>query len=211
MIRRSFVGLFGGTFDPVHKGHLAMAAHFLEHVQFDTLYFIPAADPPHKCAVIPASERLCMLKLALVGLASCKVSDIELERNGPSYTIDTLRSMRLSYPDAALVFVLGADAFATLSTWHEWQSLLNYAHLWVMPRAGVVLSGEMSAYYRAHACFDREQLSRAPSGMIYWSKQTVSSLSSTQLRAQLCAGLDCHNDLPPATYAYIKQHHLYRS
>ncbi|MFZ5760805.1 MAG: nicotinate-nucleotide adenylyltransferase [Thermodesulfobacteriota bacterium] len=131
------IGLFGGTFDPVHNGHLAVARAVLDQLDPALLYFIPAAAPPHKSdlVVTPFAQRLAMLRLALQGQSRYRVSDIEGERPGPSYTIDTLAAFRTEFGENAdLFFVIGLDAFAEIGSWKCYRKLLAESSFVVIDR-----------------------------------------------------------------------------
>jgi len=132
------VAFFGGTFDPVHRGHVEPAACALRTFGLDALYFVPAPDPPHKPGVrlTPFAHRFAMLALATETIDAMRVTAIEAERPGPSYTFDTLRALRERVAANQTYFILGSDSFAQISTWHRWRELVDLAHLVVLHREG---------------------------------------------------------------------------
>ena len=133
------IGIFGGTFDPIHYGHLRPASEIRRTLNLDALYLVPAANPPHRPSpVATPAQRLTMLELALTEFPELQVDDRELQRGGISYTVDTLRSYRSQYPQAALALLVGTDAFDGIETWHQWQQLPELAHIVVMQRPGRV-------------------------------------------------------------------------
>jgi nicotinate-nucleotide adenylyltransferase len=133
------LGLFGGTFDPPHFGHLIVAQEAAETLHLDRLLFVVAAVPPHKVGVnmTAASTRLEMVKAAVAGNPLLGVSDVELNREGPSYTVDTLRHFRAQYPEAELIFLMGVDQLAEFHEWQEPETVADLAHLVVMGRGGI--------------------------------------------------------------------------
>ena len=134
MTRR--IGLLGGTFNPVHNGHLRSAVEVRERLALDELRLVPSARPPHRAAPeVTAEQRLAMVQLALAGSDELQVDARELQRSSPSWTVDTLASLRAELgPQAVVFFILGWDAFCGLPGWHRWQELLELAHLVVLQR-----------------------------------------------------------------------------
>ncbi len=138
------LGIFGGTFDPPHLGHLVVAQDVVEMLRLDRFLFVPAGEPPHKSdrAVSPAPLRLAMVRALVAGNAAFEVSEVEVAREGPSFTVDTLTHFREVYPDAELFFVLGADQAAAFDSWHEPKKIPALATLVVMDRGGSGFGGE---------------------------------------------------------------------
>lgn len=211
MARR--IALLGGTFDPIHIGHLRGALEVLEQAQLDELRLVPNATPPHRKAPGRTPEqRLAMVHRAVADVPSLTVDDRELSREQPSYTIDTLISIRQELAaDDVLILVLGWDAFCGLPSWHRWQELLDYCHILVMQRPD--LGGEPPQELRdlmaARDVGDALALV-APSGDIAFIWQTPLEVSATQIR-HLLANNKCIRFLvPDAVLAYINAHELYR-
>lgn len=188
------LGALGGTFDPIHIGHVLLAQFVGERLALDRVLFVPAADPPHKgeCAA-PAEDRWAMVELAIQGFPRFEASRLELERPGKSYTIDTLRHLRHSWPAAQLYLIIGADNVAQLATWHDPQGILELCT--------VVAGSRLSAGEGADpALVARMVLVDTP----------VIQLSSTQIRQRLGQGLPVRYLLPEKVEEYIRQRGLYR-
>lgn len=212
------LGLLGGTFDPPHIGHIALAELCIAKLDLDELLWIPTGTSWQKSAdVTPAPLRLAMTELAAqtvrAGRARVHVSPMEVERHGPSYTIDTVRELRALYgPETSMAWLMGADQLVGLDTWHGWQDLFEYVHLCVATRPGfdlhalhVPVQKELDAR-RA----DTALIQCAPAGRM-WIDQTLAvDLSSTRLRQQLATGERCDADLPAGVADLIQSHSLYR-
>ena len=201
------VGILGGTFDPIHHGHLVIAEEVREALSLDRVLFIPAAIPPHKLglSITPAEQRAAMVELAIAGNSSFVLSRVELERGGPSYTVDTLRTLA---DDAArqrvareFFFILSSEALAGLPGGHEPDRILAMCRLVVVPRPGTPLptAPELAARFGDRA--DR----------IVPVETVPQAHSSSAVRARAAAGLSIRYLLPPAVEAYICDHRLYRS
>ena len=187
------MGVFGGTFDPIHYGHLRTAFEMLQVLRFDEVRFIPCGDPPHRGTTFAsASERLRMVELATAGQNGFVVDDRELRRQGPSYSIDTLLSLREEFVDRALGLIVGMDAFLGLRGWHRWAELLDVAHIivahrpgWKAPDMGPL--GEMLTEFGTHRVDD---LHTAPHGRVHIHAVTQLEISSTEIRELVAAGRD---------------------
>jgi nicotinate-nucleotide adenylyltransferase len=192
------IGLLGGTFNPVHIGHLRAALEVAEFMLLDELRLIPSARPPHRdTPQASAEQRLAMVELAVAGEARLTVDDRELRRDKPSYTVDTLESLRAELAAGDQLFLLlGWDAFCGLPSWHRWQELLEHCHLLVLQRPDA----------------DSDPLSlEGPGGQISFIWQTPLAISATQIRHLLATGRSARYLLPDAVLAYIQAHDLYRA
>ncbi|MEO6929573.1 MAG: nicotinate-nucleotide adenylyltransferase [Casimicrobiaceae bacterium] len=209
--------LFGGTFDPVHFGHLRVAADVRTALAVPRVMLVPAADPAHRPPPgAPAADRVAMLELAIDGDACIGLELAEIRRGGTSYTVDTLRELRAQWPARPLAWVVGADAFLGLPTWHQWRMVLTLAHLIVVARPGVVLSeslhGELAELWNARATTDLGAL-RHPAGAILRVHTSPNAISATAIRAALAQ--QPRDDaalirlLPQAVLTYIESHQLY--
>jgi nicotinate-nucleotide adenylyltransferase len=187
------IGLFGGSFDPVHLGHLLVAQAAREELSLSKLFFIPAAQSPFKPErqLTAANVRLRLLRLALAGQAWCEIDDQEIRRGGVSYTIDTVRSYAQSYPEAQICYLIGADHVALLPKWRQADELALLAHFVVIPRPG---QGEpvLPAPFRGRT------LAGFPLGV-----------SSSQIRARAKAGLPVEPLVPAAAAEAIRNNGLY--
>ena len=208
------IGLLGGTFDPIHIGHLRGALEVAEQLSLDELRLIPSARPPHRQAPqVSAADRLAMVALAVAGSPPLQVDDRELQRDRPSYSIDTLLSLRgeLAAGDQ-LLLLLGWDAFCGLPSWHRWDELLNHCHLLVLqrPDAGGVLPPALSQLLAPREVKDPQAL-RGPCGQIALLRQTPLAVSATQIRHLLASGKSARFLVPDPVLAYIHTHGLYRA
>jgi nicotinate-nucleotide adenylyltransferase len=207
------VGILGGTFDPVHIGHLRSALEVAEFMLLDELYLIPAARPPHRSTPqVSALDRLAMVELAAAEEPLLRVDDRELMREKPSYSIDTLESLRseLAAHDQ-LFLLLGWDAFCGLPSWHRWDELLQHCHILVLqrPDADSEAPEALRNLLAARSISDPLTL-QGPAGQISFIWQTPLSVSATQIRALLASGKSARFLVPDAVLAYIHAHGLYR-
>jgi nicotinate-nucleotide adenylyltransferase len=193
------IGILGGTFDPIHFGHLRAAFELDELLDLDQVLFVPAADPPHRGKPLAdAVTRLEMVRAAVGDQPGFVADDRELRRTGPSYTVLTLEELRLEHGDRSLVLMLGMDAFLGLQTWHRWKELLELAHLAVAHRPGALppVEGELGELLKARRAFHAEELASTSAGRILVHPGTQLDISSTDLRDALRAGKDPRYLLP---------------
>jgi nicotinate-nucleotide adenylyltransferase len=183
--------IFGGTFDPVHNGHLRAAWEASEALDAE-VHLVPAKVPPHRPQpVADPARRVAMLRASLAGQDRLRLDLRELEREGPSYTFDTLTSLRGQIGDARpLVLVLGADAFAGLSTWHRWRDLFGLAHMCVLTRPAQIpaLPAALAAEVAARRVGDASALRSEPAGRVLDMVVTSLGISATRIRAELAQG-----------------------
>jgi nicotinate-nucleotide adenylyltransferase len=187
------IGIFGGTFDPIHYGHLRTALEMEEALGLARLHFVPCANPPHRAAPMTDGKlRLRLVKAAIRGEPKFVADARELERTGPSYTVDTLVSFRAEFPRRSLCLLLGMDAFLGLPKWHRWRELLTLAHIAVAHRPGwrAPTTGVLGKLLRERRTADAAGLRRETAGRMYVHPVTQLEISSTDLRAALVAGLD---------------------
>ena len=195
---RRRVGVFGGTFDPPHLGHLAIAERARDQLGLERVVFVPAADPPHKRGrtMSPFARRIAMTRLAVRGHTGFTVSDLEARRRGPSYTVETLRALRRRFPDRELVLVLGGDSLEDFPGWRDPRGILELARLAVAPRAD--------------ARRDRpRRTDAARPGRVVRLSSPVLELSSSDLRARARRGESLRYLVPDAVDAYARRHRLY--
>ena len=214
------IALLGGTFDPVHYGHLRFADDVRRALGLSEVRLVPAADPPHRAGPsASAIDRLAMLRLGVDAFSGLVVDDRELRRGGKSYTVLTLAELRHEFPHTPLLLLLGADAFRGLPAWHRWRELFDLAHIVVVERPGVNLGAGLPAPlvepFRDRLVTDPGILFTRPAGAIYVQPITPQPVSATSIRDILAkrsgsAG-KLHGLLPPAVLAYIDLHHLYGS
>lgn len=185
------IGIFGGTFDPVHFGHLRAAFELMTGALLAEVRFVPSRLPPHRApAVAPEALRLRMLEAALSGFPAFVLDPRELHRPGPSYTVDTLASLRAEAPARPLCLMLGMDAFVGLPTWHRWREITGLAHILVARRPGTPASpeGEAGALLAERGTDDATALRTEPAGRILIREVTPLDISSSAIRTLVAAG-----------------------
>jgi nicotinate-nucleotide adenylyltransferase len=206
------IGVLGGTFDPVHHGHLRLALEMREALELDQVLLVPAARPPHRSPpVAPATERLAMLLAAVEGVPGLRVDERELDRSGPSYTVDTLRSLRSERPGWALCLLLGMDAFAGLHTWSRWAELPRLAHLGIARRPGSQEPElpELARLLTQARVAQPAGLRRGFAGGVAVADVPALDISSTRIRGLLAAGRDPRYLLPAPVLELITRRGLY--
>lgn len=208
------IGLFGGTFDPIHRAHLRLAQAFRDELGLAEIRLIPAGLPYHRGSGPQASpaQRLEMVRLALQGESGLCVDAREVARPRPAYTIETLEEVRAELgPTAELWFLIGGDSLTQLHTWHRWHELFDCANMAVALRPGFSLD-QLPAPVREEWCTRQvtDFSKRTPSGTIRPLALTPVEMSATAIRQRLAQGQDVSAELCPAVLAYIRQHGLYR-
>ncbi|MCQ8128925.1 nicotinate-nucleotide adenylyltransferase [Methylomonas rivi] len=205
------IGIYGGTFNPVHFGHLRTALEVKELFGLQQLRLIPCRLPAHRQAPDVAAEmRLEMLHLACADMPGFYVDRRELDREGPSYMVDTLASLRAEYPGNCLMLIIGLDAFAGLSAWHQWQRLFDYAHVLVMTRPNCA-APELPAFLRQRLSTERDLLRQQTAGLLFFQGVSALDISATAIRDLIAAGRNPKFLLPDAVISYIRHHQLYLS
>lgn len=208
------LGVFGGTFNPVHYGHLRSALELVERLGLEQLRLMPSAQPPHRAApTCSAQHRAAMVALAVAGEPRLACDMRELQRPGESYTIDSLIELRGELGDTSgLCMVLGCDAVLDITQWHRWQELLDWAHIVVIARPGWTLpeSGEVSQWLNEHRVDDPRSLRQWPAGCVAIEELRPLAISSTEIRELLAAGRSARYLLPQSVLDYIDRNELYR-
>lgn len=211
------VAILGGTFDPVHIGHIGLAEDVRRALALSEVRLVPAGDPPHRGGPeASARDRVAMLRLAVANHPGLVVDPREVARAGKSYTVLTLDELRQEAPARPLLLLVGADAFLGFPTWHRWRELFALAHVVVTARPGVALepSGELAAEWKARLVDKPDLLFTKPAGSIYVQAISPMPISATEIRAQLARGAAGREAvapmLAPAVLRYIDQHHLYQ-
>jgi nicotinate-nucleotide adenylyltransferase len=211
-VRLKLRAIFGGTFDPVHLGHLGAAREVNAALAPDTFHFLPAGQPPHRTGThAPPEQRLRMLKLALANDPGLEVDTRELARPGPSFMVDTLESLREAYPGDALALILGQDALNGLDRWHEWRRLPELAHLVVMTRPGESpdYGEQLARELRPRVVAGPEALREKPAGALLPLAVTPRSISSTAIRDRIGDPVALRRLVPDAVAAHIERAGLY--
>ena len=200
------IGIFGGTFDPVHYGHLRTAFELQQAVNLDEVRFIPCGDPPHKNITIAnAKQRLEMVELAIRDQSGFVADDREIRRVGASYTVDTLASLREEFPDASLCLILGMDAFLGIPQWHQWRQLLNLANIIVAHRPGwrKPTDGRLREILMDQGTAFPGELHWHHAGRIYIHAVTQLEIASSRIRDLIHADYDARFLLPDAVNKHI--------
>jgi nicotinate-nucleotide adenylyltransferase len=211
------IALYGGTFDPFHNGHLRIAIEVKEAFDLPEIVLLPALNPPHKPGrpVSDAAHRLAMVRAAVDGLPGFVVSDAEIRRNGPSYTLHTVREFQAAHPGAGILFVMGADSFAEIGSWHRCEELLAACDFVVLPRPGTgpdatrppgvrVELEQPHCYSWAGAAY------RLPGGKrAFCPTVPALEIASSAIRERIRSGRCIRGLVPPAVEEYISGHRLY--
>jgi nicotinate-nucleotide adenylyltransferase len=206
------IGLFGGTFDPVHLAHLRTAEEVREALALDRVEMVLAATPPHKTAntQAPVEHRRRMLELAIAGDPHIVLNSSELDRHGPSYSIDTIRAAQTREPGVALTFILGADAFATIATWKDYESLFTRCDFCVISRPGAS-TGELPIAVENAFCYESSRgvyVHRSGSTLRFLAV-TALMISASDIRRRCATGQSIRYLVPSAVADYISAHGLY--
>lgn len=203
------IGIFGGTFDPVHYGHLRSALEVKELFGLSEVRLIPSSLPPHRTQpVATAAQRLQMLELAIKKQPDLIVDTRELDREGHSYMVDTLCSLRKDFPGQTLLLFIGSDAFSGLKFWHRWRHLFDYAHIVVMTRPGFAMSA-LGDTYQARLTADKVQLEQSTAGKLFFQAVTQLDISATAIRQMIAENRNPGFLLPDAVIEYIRSNRLY--
>jgi nicotinate-nucleotide adenylyltransferase len=186
------IGVFGGTFDPIHQGHLEIARQAQQQFALDKIFFVPAARPAHKSRqdMAPVDDRYEMVRLAIQGQPGFEISALEMERPETSYTVETLRTLKKRFPEAELYWIMGADSLAEIPTWKEPGEIKRLAKFLVARRSG-------------------KNMKHTAQEDVAWIRMPLRPVSATEIRTQLRQGASAGDVLPKPVAAYIKAHHLY--
>ena len=205
--------LFGGTFDPVHRGHIHGAIAVCDTLQLAEIRMVLSARPGHREPPgAPAADRWQMLRLACAEDPRLVADDRELDRDAPSYTVETLAALRGQMGDSVLIWVLGSDAFADLPSWHRWTEVLEFANLVILQRPGQTLAPKRRQSVRLEEICAKHRVDHPPDracGQIMFLQDEMQSISASQVRAALTAGQSAAHLLPDRVATYISQHGLY--
>jgi nicotinate-nucleotide adenylyltransferase len=212
MSARALIGLFGGTFDPVHMGHLRLALELKQHLAMDEMRLIPCHIPPHRQPPIAsAQQRAAMAELAVADCADLVVDRLELNNPEPSYSLHTLKALRATLGgEAALCLAMGMDSLASLDKWHGWEELLGLAHLVAVARPGWQLpqAGPLSDYVTRHRGTG-VALRERPCGSIVIEELSLLPISASAIRNEIARGNSAQFLLPDRVWAYILRNNLY--
>ncbi|OAT24334.1 nicotinate-nucleotide adenylyltransferase [Proteus myxofaciens] len=208
------IALYGGTFDPIHYGHLRPVEALSRLIGLKEVVWLPNNIPPHRPQPEASSQqRLEMVRLAIQPFRSFRVDTREIEKAAPSYSIETLSDFRKEIGNKqSLAFIIGQDSLLSINTWHKWEELLDVCHLLVCARPGyqtTFSSKEMQSWLEQHQTTQYEDIHRLPAGKVFLADTPLYNISATDIRARHKAGLNCHDLLPTAVEDYINQQQLY--
>ena len=206
------IGIFGGTFDPVHYGHIKPALSVKDALHLEQLRFIPNRVPPHReTPWLDVDQRLALLKSALAEYEGVVIDERELEREGPSYMVDTLRSLKEDFPQQSFCLIIGMDAFMGINRWHRWRELFELCHIIVTQRPGFdesVIADKMDAddadFLQQKIARNISDLTLQPTGKILLQSVPQLDISSTMIRESLSRGEDISQWMPAAAYTQLR-------
>ncbi|MFA6408901.1 MAG: nicotinate-nucleotide adenylyltransferase [Gammaproteobacteria bacterium] len=207
------IGILGGTFDPVHLGHLHLAKNVLEKLNLSEIRFIPCFKSAYNKKIIASPEqRLAMLKLATATEKCFLVDDCEIKRGGISYTFDTLTKLRTEFPNTPLYLTIGMDTFQQLPTWYRWKDILSLSHLVIADRPNTqeIQNPDLKSLLIKHSLQNLAKLQSSPASGILQLAINPLPISSTDIRQALAKKENVANLLPPAVYHYIIEQNLYK-
>lgn len=214
METKKLIGIFGGTFDPIHNGHLNIAQTLYKNLPFDQIQFIPCGIPPHRSQPIAnPMDRLAMVKLAVADFPYFTVNDLEVKKKSPAYTIETLKTLHPQFKDQSLCLILSTDVFSLFNTWHEWEKILNFCHLIITnrPQYSLPQTTWLKNLLTQHQTHHLSDLSNLSYGKIFFPLITEIPISATDVRQHLQQKNFSHitSLLPQKVVTYIQNHHLY--
>jgi nicotinate-nucleotide adenylyltransferase len=209
---RKTLGIFGGTFDPIHLGHLRLALELKQQLNLDEMRLLPCYLPPHRATPsVSAAQRVEMLRIALRDCAELQLDERELARAKPSYTYDTLCELRTEVgKEVSLCLCMGMDSFLTLDTWHRWQELIQLAHIVVVARPGweLPVTGVVAELLNRHGA-NKQQLVQSAAGAVVVVAPRLMPISATEIRQLIKEGKSPQFLLPDTVWHYIREQHLY--
>lgn len=204
------IGILGGTFDPIHYGHLRPATQVLVALDLEEVRFIPAARPPHRRMPAATFEhRLRMVELAVAENPRFRVDEREMSMPGPSYTVHTLESLRGEYGSRPICLLMGSDAFRELESWYQWKRLFELSHIVVMERPDSPTGAQLPGWAEHRLCRDKIELSNSPGGRIWIQHVDPQNISASHIRALIARGQSVAGLVPGVVGDYIRNNHLY--
>ncbi len=211
----AMLGFYGGTFDPIHQGHLQLALYVQQHCQLEQLQLLPCHLPPHRAHPGVSSEhRAAMVELAIAPYPALTLNKLELGKQSPSYTVETLEILRRQYPNDTLCFVIGMDSLCAFTRWHRYQDILRLCHLLVCQRPGYAENTEATMLLQSYGAQNIQELQSQQTGKILLLQNPLFDISASQIRAGLQQNEPQQTPSPalqiPAVMTYIQQHGLYQ-
>ncbi len=210
--RKEAIGILGGTFDPIHLGHLRLALEVQQSLELDHIRMTPCYQPVHRSQpAVSAEHRLAMLQQAVELEAALQVDEREIHRHEPSYTIDTLTSLKADFDSTNLCLIMGNDAFLNFTHWHKWEEILEHAHVVVAhrPHFNIPAHSALDKKFNTRYTQNKKDLFTQPAGKIYFQKITSLEISATDIREQIENDANPRYLLPEAVFEYIRENKLY--
>ena len=207
------IGLLGGTFDPIHRGHIELACEAYQQLRLEHVRFIPVNIPPHRqMPTTSADHRRMMVELVIDNYDFLKLDDRELNCNEISYSVNTLESLREEVTDTPMCLLMGADAFQSIDSWHRWQELPDLAHVVIAQRPGITTkwNENINKMIDSRTATDAAELSAIPAGLFFFMDFPPVDISATAIRHALATEGPTNNWLHESTLDYIQQHDLYQ-
>tara|TARA_R110002074_G_scaffold402287_1_gene606251 strand:- start:68229 stop:68867 length:639 start_codon:yes stop_codon:yes gene_type:complete len=211
-MKASFIGIYGGTFDPIHYGHLSAASEVQQSLALDEVRMVLSAQPPHReQPVLSASDRFSLLTLALKDYQRLLADDCEMKRTGPSYMVDTLLHYRQQMPASSVALILGVEAFNSLTSWYRWEKIIQLAHIVITDRAGFdnQIEQSLAEYVDPFLTGDKSQLKQLTHGKIYLQPVKPIDISATQIRRLIKDRKPVKQLLPDVCEEEIKRQRFY--
>jgi len=199
------IGIYGGSFDPIHLGHLKTATTLKTELQLDHLFLLPCCEPVHKDELkYPSNDRLKMLNLALEKFSTLEIDSREILRGGGSYMIDTLHELKQIYRDEPICLITGMDSFLKIKTWKDWQEFSKLVHLVILQRQGFnLIDSSLDSF---HNTKDVNQLRLESNGLLYFSNCPKINISSSDIRGRIAANQNLDDLLPKSVINYLRLH-----
>ena len=199
------IGIYGGSFDPIHLGHLKTATTLKTELQIDHLFLLPCCAPVHKDGLkYPSNDRLKMLNLAVDNYSTLEIDSREINRGGGSYMIDTLHELKQIYRDVPICLIIGMDSFQKIKTWKEWQEFSKLVHLVILQRQGFDLIDSSLGSF--HTTKEVQQLKLESNGLLYFSNCPKINISSSDIRSRIAANQNLDDLLPKSVINYLRLH-----
>jgi len=199
------IGIYGGSFDPVHLGHLKTATSLKTELHLDHLFLLPCCEPVHKVGLkYSSNDRLKMLNLAIDNFSTLEIDSREISRGGGSYMIDTLRELKRIYKDEPICLIIGMDSYLKIKTWKDWQEFSKLVHMVILQRQGFDLIDSSLGSFQTTK--EAQQLKLESNGLLYFSNCPKINISSSDIRSRIAANQNLNDFLPESVISYLRLH-----
>ena len=199
------IGIYGGSFDPIHLGHLKTATSLKTELHLDHLFLLPCCEPVHKVGLkYSSNDRLKMLNLAIDNFSTLEIDSREISRGGGSYMIDTLRELKRIYKDEPICLIIGMDSYLKIKTWKDWQEFSKLVHMVILQRQGFdLIDSSLGSFQTTKAA---QQLKLESNGLLYFSNCPKINISSSDIRSRIAANQNLNDLLPKSVISYLRLH-----